>query len=335
MPNSNNAQAVKNRKSPAQFIVKYGVYSIFVVIIVIFALSNSRFLSRSNIMLLLEQSAPYMIGVIGMTFVMMDGGIDISAGSNMYLSTAVSAIMMTKMTANGTLVHGFGQYLLVMLVPVVIGTLIGVFNGLMISRFRIVPFIVTLITTSIARGLGMYFTDMKLIIVNTMGFKFNDKSFLGISLLVYIALAIIIIFHCVLRYTTFGCQLKAQGNNHEAAQKLGINIRRNTLAAYIICGALCGLAGIMMAGESGGVPTSFAEGYEFILIPAAVLGGISLFGGKGTILPGCIIGMLLINTIVNGLTMMAANPYVYTIVRGVIIFIAVMVDSLNYKGEIR
>lgn len=330
MPNS-----TKKRTSPAQFIVKYGVYSIFVVIIIIFALSNPRFLSGSNIMLLLEQSAPYMIGVIGMTFVMMDGGIDISAGSNMYLSAAVSALMMRKMTANGSLIHGFWQYLLVLLVPMAIGMLIGVFNGFVIARFRIVPFIVTLITTSIGRGLGMYFTDMELIIVNTMGFKFNDKSFLGISLLIYLALAILIIFHCVLRYTTFGCQLKAQGNNHEAAQKLGINIRRNTLIAYIVCGALCGLAGILMAGESGGVPTSFAEGYEFILVPAAVLGGISLFGGKGSILPGCVIGMLLINTIVNGLTMMAANPYVYTIVRGVIIFVAVMVDSMNYKGEIR
>ena len=181
----------------------------------------------------------------------------------------------------------------------------------------------------------MFITDMQLIIINTMGFKFNDKSLFGISVLVYLALFILIVFHCILRYTPYGCQLKAQGNNHEAAQKLGINTTRNTLAAYIICGALCGLAGIMLAGESGGVPTSFAEGYEFILVPAAVLGGISLFGGKGTILPGCIIGILLINTIVNGLTMMSANPYVYTIVRGIIIFIAVMVDSMNYKGEIR
>lgn len=335
MANTNSMTAKRSRKSPLQFVVKYGVYSIFIVIIIIFALSNKRFLSGSNIMLLLEQSAPYMIGVIGMTFVMMDGGIDISAGSNMFLSAAVSALMMTKMTANGNLIDSFGEYALIMIVPMLVGMIIGTFNGLMISRLHIVPFIVTLITTSIARGIGMFMTNMQLIIVNTMGFKFNDKSILGISVLVYIALAILLIFHCVLRYTPYGCQLKAQGNNHEAAQKLGINTTRNTLIAYIICGALCGLAGIMLAGESGGVPTSFAEGYEFILIPAAVLGGISLFGGKGTILPGCIIGILLINTIVNGLTMMSANPYVYTIVRGIIIFIAVMVDSLNYKGEIR
>ena len=335
MANTNSMSAKRSGKSPLQFVVKYGVYSIFIVIIIVFALSNRRFLSGSNIMLLLEQSAPYMIGVIGMTFVMMDGGIDISAGSNMFLSAAVSALMMKKMVASGNMIDSFGEYALAMLVPLTVGMLIGIFNGLMISRLHIVPFIVTLITTSIARGIGMFITDMQLIIINTMGFKFNDKSLFGISVLVYLALFILIVFHCILRYTPYGCQLKAQGNNHEAAQKLGINTTRNTLAAYIICGALCGLAGIMLAGESGGVPTSFAEGYEFILVPAAVLGGISLFGGKGTILPGCIIGILLINTIVNGLTMMSANPYVYTIVRGIIIFIAVMVDSMNYKGEIR
>ncbi len=321
--------------SPLQLVMKYGVYSIFIVIFIIFAFSNPRFISGSNLMLILEQSAPYMIGVIGMSFVMLDGGIDISAGSNMYLSSAISALLMMKMYAANGEIHGVAQYALLMVIPLLVGALIGTFNGLMISRFRIVPFIVTLITTSIARGIGMFITDMQLITINNLGFKFNDKSLFGISMLVYIAVFVMLIFHCVQRYTTYGCQLKAQGNNHEAAQKLGINTTRNTLAAYIICGALCGFAGIMLAGESGGVPTSFAEGYEFILIPAAVLGGISLFGGKGTVLPGCIIGMLLINTIVNGLAMMSANPYVYTIVRGVIIFIAVMVDSMNYKGEIR
>lgn len=323
------------RKSSLEFIVKYGVYSIFLVMFVVFSFSNKNFLTIRNIMLLLEQSAPIMIGVIGMAFVMMDGGIDISAGSNMYLSAATAALLMKKMTEGGNLIDTLGEYLLIVAVATLVGLLIGLFNGAMISRFHIVPFIVTLITTSLARGIGMYITDVKLIIINTMGFKFNDKSFLGVSLLVYIALIMIVIFHLVMRYSAYGCQLKAQGNNHDAAAKLGINTRRNTLIAYIICGALCGLAGIMSAGEGGSVPSSFADGNEFIIIPAAVLGGISLFGGKGTIFPGAIIGILLINTIVNGLTMMAANPYVYTIVRGVIIFIAVMVDSMNYKGEIR
>ena len=138
--------------SPLEYLVRYGVYTIFLVMIVAFAFSNKNFLTWRNMLLLLEQSAPILVGVIGMTFVMMDGGIDISAGSNMYLSAATCALLMTKMTSGGDLISGLGQYLLVILVAVCVGTAIGLFNGLMISRFHIVPFIVTLITTSIARG---------------------------------------------------------------------------------------------------------------------------------------------------------------------------------------
>lgn len=325
----------KRRGFSFDFIVKYGVYSIFVVMFVVFSYGNKNFLTTNNILLLLQQSAPLLLGVIGMAFVMMDGGIDISAGSNMYLSAAVGALVIQNMSQRGVEVAAFGSYALILLVSLLVGALIGLVNGFFIARMKMLPFIVTLIITSIARGLGMFLTDAKLIILNTMGFKLTDKTFLGISVLIYFALVGVAVFHYVMRYTSFGCQLKAQGNNHEAAIKLGINTRRNTMIAYVICGALCGLAGILSAGANGSVPSSFADGNEFIIIPAAVLGGISLFGGKGTIFPGSIIGILLIYTIVNGLTMMAANPYIYTIVRGLIIFLAVMVDSMNYKGELR
>jgi ribose/xylose/arabinose/galactoside ABC-type transport system permease subunit len=266
---------------------------------------------------------------------MMDGGIDISAGSNMYLSAATGALVIKAIYDAGGDTSSFFFYALILLVAALVGSAIGLVNGVLVSRFNMLPFIVTLIMTSIARGLGMYITNAKLIIINTMGFKLTDKTFLGISILIYFALIGVGVFHYVMRYTTFGCQLKAQGNNHEAAMKLGINVKGNQLKAYVICGALSGLAGMLSAGSNGSVPSSFASGNEFIIIPAAVLGGISLFGGKGSIFPGSIIGILLIYTIVNGLTMMTANPYVYTIVRGVIIFLAVMVDSMNYKGELR
>jgi ribose/xylose/arabinose/galactoside ABC-type transport system permease subunit len=282
-----------------------------------------------------SQSAPLMIGVAGMSFVMMDGGIDISAGSNMYLSAAVCGLTITALHSNGVNVNSLGVYILIFVLGAFVGALIGCFNGLLIATGNMVPFIVTLIMTSIARGVGMFITGADLIIINNLGFKLADKTFLGISVLIYMAAFVLIIFHLVLRYSKYGIQLKAQGNNHEAAKQIGFSVRRNTFIAYVIAGSLAGLAGIMSAGSSGSIPTSLAIGNEFIIIPAAVLGGTSLFGGKGSIIPGAIIGMLLVNTIVNGLTMMNANPYVYTIVRGIIIFIAVMVDSLNYKGELR
>ena len=323
------------RRFSLDILVKYGVYSIFLVMIVVFSISSKNFLTRSNIVLLLQQAAPLCLGVVGMAFVMMDGGIDISAGSTMYLSAAIGSLFLKRLYDGGIDTSNIGWYIPVMLVAVVVGALMGTFNGFLVSKAKILPFIVTLITTNIGRGLGMYFTNGDIITTSSMGFKFAGKNFLGISVLIYFALAAVLIFHIVMRYTPYGCQLKAQGNNHEAAQKLGINIVRNTWVAYIICGALCGLAGMLTVGMTGSITIVFAEGNEFVIIPAAVLGGISLFGGKGNIFPGAIIGILLTYTIVNVLTMVSANPYVYTIVRGLIIFLAVMVDSLNYKGEIR
>ena len=330
----NNA-AGKTRGRSFEFLVKYGVYTIFAVMFVFFSFNNKNFLSLNNILLLLQQSAPYLLGVIGMAFVMMDGGIDISAGSNMFISAAIGVLFIEQLNNRGVNVNAVWVYAVTFLISLCVGAVGGVLNGFLVAKLQIVPFIVTLITTSIMRGLGMFLIDGRFIIINGWGFKLTDKSLFGINILIYFAAIAIVIFHLVMRYTPYGCQLKAQGNNHEAAKKMGFNTVRNTWIAYIICGALCGLGGMFSIGTGGSVQITSCTGYEFTIIPAAVLGGISLFGGKGTIFPGCIIGILLMNTIVNGLTMMAANPYVYTIVRGIIIFLAVMVDSMNYKGELR
>ena len=127
----------------------------------------------------------------------------------------------------------------------------------------------------------------------------------------------------------------AIGNSPESAKKAGIKVERNTVISFMICGGLGALGGILSAGQIGSVPLSFGEGNEFIIISAAVLGGTSLFGGKGNIIPGAVIGIVLITTIMNGLSMVNASPYIYTIVRAFIIFLAVMVDSIEHKGELR
>lgn len=127
----------------------------------------------------------------------------------------------------------------------------------------------------------------------------------------------------------------AIGNDSAAAEKIGIKVTRNVIIAYVICGALAGLAGVLSAGQVANVSVYFAEGNEFLVISAALLGGTSLFGGKGSVIPGAFLGIILVTTIVNGMTMMSASPYAYKIVRGGIIFVAVMLDSVNYRGALR
>ena len=302
--------------------------------IIVFAFSNPHFFTVKNAILIVEQSSPLMLGVCGMAFVLMLGGIDISAGANMYLSAVTSALVMQKFAeSNGP--GGSAVYLIGIFTALLVGAAIGLVNGCFIVKFKMVPFIMTLAMTSVLTGIGLILTKAELLPVRASGFQPSSIRVGPVSMVVVIVLLFTVVFHYLLKYTVYGRQLMAQGNNEEAARKLGIRTKRNAIIAYVICGAMAGFGGVLSAGQVGALSSNFAKGNEFDIIPAAVLGGISLFGGKGSILPGAVIGIVLVNTTTNGLTMMAANPYVYTIVRGVIIFIAVMLDSMNYKGELR
>lgn len=328
-----NSTTLDSKKVFTQYLYRYGIYIIFFLIVIIFALSNSNFLTVKNVVLILEQSAPLMLGVCGMTFVLMLGGIDISAGSNMYLSAIVGALsMQAYVEAGGT---GWLVYVIGMISALLTGAIVGFINGFFIVKFKVVPFIMTLAMTNVLTGFGRFFTKAKLLGVRETGFQPSSVKTGPVSMIILIAIIFVVVFQYLLRHTVFGFHLTAQGNNEEAAKKLGIRTKQNTVTAYVICGAMAGFGGILSAGQVGAISSNFAGGNEFDIIPAAVLGGISLFGGKGNIFPGAVIGIILVNTITNGLTMMAANPYVYTIVRGIIIFIAVMLDSANYKGELR
>lgn len=315
------------------YTLRYGVYTIFILMVVIFSFSNERFLTVNNFVMLLQQAAPRGIAVIGITFVLIVAGIDISIGRNMYLSAIFVAIAMERMASAG-LFNSVAGYVLVYLIAILVGTAIGALNGIMVAKFNIVPFITTLAVGSIARGIGLIASNSKVYYVDKLSFLSNG-NIAGVPYVLIIFIVLLAIFDYVLRRTPYGRQIMAIGNDATAAKKAGINVQRNVLIAYVICGAMAGLGGVLSAGQVGNVAVYFAEGNEFEVISAAVLGGTSLFGGKGSVFPGAVIGILLIYTIMNGMAMMNASPYAYTIFRGAIIFIAVMVDSVRYKGELR
>lgn len=314
-------------------LLRYGVYIIFLGMILFFSLTNPRFLTINNALLILQQAAPLGIAAIGMTFVIVIAGIDISVGQNMYLSAIMVALVMESLKAS----NGFGTvaiYVLMYGVAVVVGAAVGAFNGLLISRFRIVPFIATLASMGIARGLGLLGSNSTGYFVSELGGISNGRI-ANIPYVAIIMLILALVFDYVLRRTPYGRHLMAIGNDPNIAQKIGINVHRNVFIAYLICGAMAGLAGVMSAGQIGYIAVYFAEGNEFLVIAAVVLGGTSLFGGKGSVFPGALIGILLVTALVNGMAMLNTSPYAYTIIRGAIIFLAVMVDSVNYRGELR
>ena len=315
------------------FLYQYGIYVVLGAMIVYFSTTNPNFLTVRNAMIILQQAAPLGIAVIGMVFVLVVAGIDISVGQNMFLVATLVGITMNSMRAAGYL-GTFRSYLGIYAIALCVGALVGALNGLLVSRFRLVPFIATLATMGIARGVALISANSKVAFVEKLGVVSNG-SIGGIPFVVIILLVLAIAFDYVLRRTPYGRQVMAIGADPVAAQKVGIRIDRDVFLAYLICGTLGGLGGVLSAGQVGAVAVYFADGNEFLVISAAVLGGTSLFGGKASVLPGALIGILLVTTIVNGMTMMNASPYAYKIVRGGIIFLAVMVDSLNYKGELR
>jgi ribose/xylose/arabinose/galactoside ABC-type transport system permease subunit len=240
---------------------------------------------------------------------------------------------MAAMRTSGFL-GSFWSYVIIFGIALLVGVIIGSLNGLLVARFKIVPFLATLAVQGIARGVALIASHSKVYFVPELS-PISNGRWLGIPVVVIILLVFILIFDHVLRRTAYGRQLMAIGNDSAAAQKIGINVSRNVFFAYLICGVLAGLAGVLAAGQGGAIAVYFHQGDEFLVISSAVLGGISLFGGKGSVFPGALIGIILVGTIVNGMTMLNASPYAYTIVRGAIIFLAVMLDSINYKGELR
>ena len=224
--------------------------------------------------------------------------------------------------------------ILVIAIAMLLGAAVGFINGILTTKFWILPFIVTLATGSILRGCGLLISDSRSIDVSVLGGLSNGRI-AGIPNVLIIFVIVLIVFDTILRRTEYGRHLMAIGNSPKNAERAGIKVARNTIIAYMLCGSLGALGGILSAGQIGSVAAGFGEGNEFIVISAAVLGGASLFGGKGNIMPGAIIGIILITTIMNGLAMVNASPFVYTIAKGLIIFVAVALDSIHYKGELR
>ena len=308
------------------FFINYGIYLIFAILITFFTLQKPNFLAPSNIFLILRTSSVLGIATVGMFFVLIVAGIDISVSMNMYFSAVIGT----------TLLNNLGCPLIVcFLASCLSGVIIGAINGFFVTKIKIVPFIVTLATYSVARGLALFFTNQKMLFLDSKVQVLANAKFFGVSAFVYIFVGVVIIAHIILKHTQFGRQLYACGNNLQGANKMGINGPRTVFCAYMVCGALAGFSGMLSACNLSVINPNFAQGDEFVVISSAVIGGASLFGGKGRVLPGAIVGIALVQAIINGLTMMGASAYLYTIFRGVIIFIAVMVDSIKFSGEIR
>lgn len=320
----------KNKINTAKFFdffYKYGLYIVVIFLIAIFSFLNKNFLSVNNGINILQQTASVGIAAAGLVFVLVTGGIDISMGSTIFMT----AVITSTLTDMGLGVVG------AIVVSLLCGAIIGAINGFFIAKLKLVPLIVTLASLYIIRGTAIAIVGIKTTFFNNdVGVMIARTRLFGVIPVVVIILAItLLITQFVLSRTLYGRQLFAIGNNKLGAAKMGIKVTRNVFISYVICGAMAGLSGLVSGAQVGGISPTFAQGQEFIIISATVLGGVSLFGGRGKAFPGAFLGVLIIICIENGLVMARTNMYAYTIIRGIVIFLAVMMDSLRNKGETR
>ena len=285
----------------------------------VFALLAPPFISLENLVNVALSIAVTGVLAVGMTFVILTGGIDLSIGSVVALGGVVAAIV-TQKTEFVSL--GFGAAL-------AIGLLSGAFNGAAIAYFRVPPFVVTLAVLTIARGLAFIFSEGRSIGNLPESFGLIGKSnILGIPYVVWAMLFAFAFGWFILRQTTFGRYVYAVGGNAEAAFLSGVSVKTVTFRVYLLNGLIIGLAAVLLASRLGaGVPNSGLQ-YELDVIAAVVVGGTSLSGGRGSII-GTLLGTIFIGVLSNGLNLIEIDTYVQKIVLGAVILIAVLVDQLN------
>lgn len=300
-------------------VINNANYIIFAIIFVFFAATARNFFTVDNSLSIIKNASFIGMLAVGMTFVLLTAGIDLSVGSNMYLSAVAAGMMM----------RAFDLPVAVgLLIAVTVGALFGAFNALCVVRLKIVPFLVTLATLVMGRGIGTFLTQSEQIDFPENMNRFGQSSVLGVPMPVIVFLIVVVIAIVILRLMPLGRQIYAVGNDPEAAKKAGVQTDRVIGSVYIISGICAGLAGFILASQVMRVDRSFGEQYEFDAIAAAVLGGTSLFGGIGTA-AGAVFGALLLQLVQTGLVFLSVNLYLQPMVQSLVIVVAVFFDSLR------
>ncbi len=294
----------------------------FVLMVAIFSAINPIYLSFSNLKDIVDQATIFGIIAIGMTFVIITGGIDLSVGSTL----ALTGVLIAEMLVAGA------HPALAVFAGILAGVVIGLFNGLLVTKMKLQPFIATLGTMSLFRGVAYIFTK-GLPVTNLPGdFRkmIYGELFYGIRGSIILMLLFAVFAHILLRYTRFGSYIYAMGGNEEATRLSGVNIAFNKVLAYVVCAVGTVLAAIVLTAKLGAAESTAGQGFELNAIAAAAIGGTSLAGGKGTIM-GTFIGALLFSGLRIGLIVVGVDAFWQYVATGLVIIVAAYVEVIQSK----
>jgi ribose transport system permease protein len=314
-------KAQERRMTARKIMRDLGIFPVLVVIVVLFTLLTSTFMSTNNLVNILRQASINIVLAVGMTLVILTGGIDLSVGSIL----ATTAVIGVITSLNPAL-----QWATV-LFPVLAGLFMGFVNGVLVAYVKLPPFIATLGTMTTIRGLSYLIPDGTTVINNDLNFAWIGNDYLGpIPWLVVIALVIVALAWFLLRKTVLGVRIYAVGGNAQAARLTGIKVGFVLVFVYSMSGLMCGLGGVMTASRLYSASGLLGNGYELDAIAAVILGGTSVVGGIGSV-AGTLVGALIMAVLNNGLTLMNISFFWQMVIRGIVIILAVTIDKFRTK----
>jgi len=326
MGQNQRTSAVREKLSKIDLggLKKYTVMFILLLLMILFSFMSPYFLTWRNLSNIITQNTYFIIVAIGLSFVMIGGGIDLSVGYQMSLVGVVTAMLM--------MVYHLPAWLAV-LIGLLLGTTLGLINGLIVTSIKIFPLIATLATATVFQGISYIISKANTFRGYPEEFLFlTREKVLGIPFDILLTLVIAILVGLVFSETVFGFRLLALGGNEEASRLAGINTRKMKIAIYTICGFFTAIATMVMISKANTTNSSFGPGTEFIALTAAIVGGISFMGGEGSI-QSLIAGVLLLAVLGNGMQLAGWGTYAQFIVRGLILLGAVAFDEFQRNAK--
>lgn len=314
------------------FLARFAPLIFLLVLMAVFAALEPRFLSPLNLFNVMRQVSIVGLLAIGMTFVILTRGIDLSVGSLLALTGLIAAAVakggFESRFALGSTAEAAGYgWGLALLAALAVGTAAGFVQGVAITKLKVPPFVVTLGGMSAFRGLALLFAGGGPVSGFDAGYRWWGQGYIGpVPVPVILFLVLAVLAHAVLRYTRYGREIYAIGGNPEAARLSGLKVDRITLSVYMLIGCMAGLGGFVLSARLNSAEAVAGLTYELTVIAGVVIGGTSLFGGVGTIF-GTVIGTLLIGVLLNGLVLNNVSSYVQQVIIGVIIVLAVAFDT--------
>ncbi len=300
---------------------EYTIFFIIIILGIIFTLGNPSFLTWKNVVTILRQSC--IMGILGMgeMALIIVGGLNLSMGSCVALSTVLLAVMTVNMGV---------PWGLALIITILVNVCIGFLTGVVINKTKIIPMIGTLAISNMISGIAYIICNGLPISGFPTQLRYFYQGTVGIlPMPIIIAAVVVILMGVVFKFTYFGRRLFATGSNREAARLSGINADRIVVTAYTICGAMCGIAGLLMLGRMGSGAANVGTTLDMDVLAALVIGGVSMMGGEGKVTKA-VCGIVLITMLTNGMTLNGINDYVQKVVTGGVFLLAVVLDSYQH-----